>query len=318
MKKLQSLLEQNIYDIGNHYAGKLGPIDINKAISFTNSLTASIGLNLNKFAATANVLNAKAQMFLEVISKETINKENLIKAETLYTKELSNTMSDLGNSVEKSFINQMNRMFDTFGFNQNSLHDFSKQGILKSYSNLESLQFMHKGGEHWVQSVLTASVLDSIKVMNGENKFIDKNGKITTEQKAASLLDMLYIDKEDGLLKISEHVVYTTKSLTTKINEGGKEKINLLIKKKIFDCFGNYDKNTQPEAKRHWWGKLLLMFRGFYIEMLTKRYKGINSSFVSKDEIENNKEKYKNYNYALQEYDEGTYTSLIRFLRHGG
>lgn len=317
VKKLQSLLEQNIYDIGNHYAGKLGPIDINKAISFTNGLTASIGLNLNRFAATANVLNAKAQMFLETISKGTINKSNLVKAEALYAKELPNTMKDLGESVEKSFINQMNRMFDTFGFNQDSMNDFVKQGLLKSYANLGSLQFMHKGGEHWVQSVLTAAVLDSVKVMNAENKFIDKNGKVTTEQKAASLLDMLYIDKKDGLLKISEYVVYTTKSLSTKINEGGKEKINLLIKRKIFDCFGNYDKNTQPEAKRHWWGKLVLMFRGFYVEMLTRRTKGISNSFVSKDEIEKNPLKYKNYNYALQEYDEGTYTSLIRFVRHG-
>lgn len=317
VKRLQSLLEKNIYDIGNHYAGKIGSVDVNKAISFANSAIAAIGLNLNRYAATANVLNAKAQMFLESISKGTIDKTNLAKAEALYTKELFNTMNDMGQSVEKSFINQMNRMFDTFGFNQNSMNDFVKQGILKSYTNLESLQFMHTAGEHWVQSVLTAAVLDSIKVMNSNNRFIDKNGKETTENKAASLLDMLYIDKNDSLLKINENVVYTTKSLTSKINEGGKEKINLLVEKKISDCFGNYNKNTQPEAKRHAWGKLVLMFRGFFTEMLTRRYKAFGNSFKTKDEIEANPEKYKHYNYALQEYEEGAYTSLVRFIRHG-
>lgn len=316
-KRLESLLEKNIYDISHKYAGKLGAVDINKAISFANSATAAIGLNLNRYAATANVLNAKAQMFLESISKGTFNKTNLLKAEALYTKELGNTMKDLGQPVEKSFINQMNRMFDTFGFDRNSMNDFVKQGLLKSYVNPGSLQFMHKTGEHWVQSVLTAAVLDSVKVMNSNNRFIDKKGNEVSEDKAASLLDMLYIDPKDGILKIDDKVVYTTKSLTSKINEGGKEKINLLIKKKIFDCFGNYDSNTQPEAKRHAWGKLLLMFRGFFTEMLTKRYKAFGTSLKSKDEIDSNPDKYKHYNYALQEYDEGTYTSLVRFLKHG-
>ena len=51
--------------------------------------------------------------------------------------------------------------------------------------------------------------------------------------------------------------------------------------------------------------------------MLTKRYKAFGTSLKSKDEIDSNPDKYKHYNYALQEYDEGTYTSLVRFLKHG-
>ena len=316
LKMLNSLLETNIYDIGHRYAGKTGKVDNNKLLGFLNGSMATIGLSLNRFGATANVLNAKAQMFLESISKGTINNKNLLKAEALYTKELLNTMKDLGQPVEKSFINQMNRMFDTFGFNQNAMNDFVKQGILKSYSNLGTLQFMHKTGEHWVQSVLTAAVLDSVKVMNSDNRFIDKKGNEVSEDKAASLLDMLYIDSKDGILKISDKVVYTTKSLTSKINEGGKEKINLLVDRKIKDCFGNYNPTTQPEASRHVWGKLILPFRRFYMEMATKRFKAFGTSSKSKDEIEANP-RYKHYNYALQAYDEGTYTSLARFLRHG-
>ena len=318
LKMLNSLLETNIYDIGHRYAGKTGKVDNNKLLSFFNGATASIGLSLNRFGATANVINAKAQVFLEGISKGVINNNNIKKAELLYSKEIfnGNLFNDLGQPVEKSFINQMNRMFDTFGFNQNAMNDFVKQGILKSYSNLGTLQFMHKTGEHWVQSVLTAAVLDSVKVMNSDNRFIDKKGNEVSEDKAASLLDMLYIDSKDGILKISDKVVYTTKSLTSKINEGGKEKINLLIERKIKDCFGNYNPTTQPEASRHIWGKLTLPFRRFYVEMATKRFKAFGSSSKTKDEMEANP-RYKHYNYALQSYDEGTYTSLVRFLRHG-
>jgi hypothetical protein len=176
---------------------------------------------------------------------------------------------------------------------------------------------MHSGGEHWVQSVLTASVLDSIKVMDADNNYIDKNGNVVDKSKSASLLDMLYIDKEDGILKINDKVIYTTQSLTSKVNEGGKAKINLLIKKKIMDCFGNYDPNTQPEALRHWWGKLFMMFRRFFVEMGTKRYMGFTNSLKSKEEIDADPEKFKQYSYALQNYEEGVYTSAMRYLAHG-
>lgn len=318
LKMLNSLIETNIYDIGHRHAGKIGKVDNNKLLGFLNSSMAAIGLSLNRFGATANVINAKAQVFLEGISKGVINNGNIKKAELLYGKEILSgaLFNDLGQPVEKSFINQMIRMFDTFGFNQNAMNDFVKQGVLKSYANLSSLQFMNKTGEHWVQSVLTAAVLDSVKVMDSDNRFIDKEGKEVSEDKAASLLDMLYIDSKDGILKISDKVVYTTKSLTSKINDGGKEKINLLVERKIKDCFGNYNPTTQPEAKRHAWGKLILPFRGFYVEMATKRFKAFGTSFKSKDEIESNP-RYKHYNYALQSFDEGTYTSLVRFLRHG-
>ena len=50
--------------------------------------------------------------------------------------------------------------------------------------------------------------------------------------------------------------------------------------------------------------------------MATKRFKAFGSSSKTKDEMEANP-RYKHYNYALQSYDEGTYTSLVRFLRHG-
>ncbi len=317
-KRLQSLLESNIYNIAHKYAGNLGPVDINKAIKVTNGLTAQISLALNPFSATANVINGKAQMFLEGISKNVIDFKNIKNAERIYSGDLGNNMRDLGSPIKKSFTNQMNIMFDSFGTISIGNQAFVKNNLAKTFINPHQLQFMHEGGEHWMQSTLTMAVLDSVKVMDENNNFINKEGIVVdSKDKAASLLDMLSLNPKTGKLEMSNKVVYTTHTLITKYNEGGKEHINSLIKKKIFDTMGNYDSNMQPEAMRHWWGKLFLMFRRYLIPMGIARFRGFAYSFKSNEELQQDPDKYLSYSHSLKDYEEGIYTSFIRFVTHG-
>ena len=55
---------------------------------------------------------------------------------------------------------------------------------------------LQNGGEHMLQSVLNMALLDSIKVRNKDGLYIDKNGKVVTEDKAASILDMISLNEE--------------------------------------------------------------------------------------------------------------------------
>tara|TARA_R110000822_G_scaffold73853_14_gene177643 strand:- start:167 stop:1123 length:957 start_codon:yes stop_codon:yes gene_type:complete len=157
-------------------------------------------------------------------------------------------------------------------------------------------------------------ILDTIKVMNANNDFIDQQGNVVKDKnKAASLLDM-YSVNEKGVLVVSPLVVYTTKSSGIKYNEGGKVKVMSLIKKKMFDTMGNYDSNMQPEAMRHWYGKLFMMYRKYLVPMGVTRWRGFVYFRTAKDDLADNQ---KFYSEALQEYEEGYYTTFTRYIVNG-
>jgi hypothetical protein len=97
----------------------------------------------------------------------------------------------------------------------------------------------------------------------------------------------------------------------SKIKEGGKEKIDTLIVKKINDSIGNYRKTDQAEMYKHWYGKLFGMYRKFLVPMGIARFRGFGSAFTRKEDLT---DKQKRFSYALQENEEGTYTTLVRYL----
>jgi len=312
-KMINNLIEKNIYDLFHITYGKVGPVDLNKVISTTNSWVSTVGLSLNTFSAAANILNAQSQIFLERVAGNHLTKGSVRKAHEIYTKDLANIAGDYSRPIKQSFVNQVNQMFDTFGGFTVQQQEFIKNSIAKTAVNFESLQFMHQGGEHYVQSVMVMATLESIKVMDANNNYIDKNGNIVTQDKAVSVLDMLAKD-DNGIVRMSDKVVYTTRSLNSKINEGGKEQLLLFVKKKIFDTMGNYDSNLQPEAYRHWWGKMIMLFRRYLIPQAVARFRGAQSFYKHQDDLT---EDDIHFNNALRTTEEGSYVSTARFLIHG-
>lgn len=313
-KMLSNLIEKNLYDIFHVNYGTIAGADVNKVISTANAWTASIGLSLNRFSAAANLLNGQSQIFLEKVAGNHLSKGAIRKAHKIYNSDLGNIMSDYGKPIKESFVNQINQMFDTFGGFTVKQQEFIRNSIAKTTADFGSLQFMQEGGEHYLQSIMVMATLDSIKVMNDSNQYIDKEGKVTSQDKAASILDMLSRNKDTKILELDKSVVYSDKNFTTKMDEGGKAQILLFVKKKLFDTMGNYDSNLQPEAYRHWWGKMLLMFRRYLIPQAYNRYRGITTAFRKYDELD---EDSTYYSASLQDYEEGYYVSAIRFLRNG-
>ncbi len=313
VKVMKNVMESKFYEILRHNGIKLGNTDINKVVDYLNGGTAMLGLTLNVASGTANVLNAQAQLFLESFIKgHYIKASGIKKANLKYSNDLPNILKDLTNGVNTSFTNQMLSYFNVKGDFNFSKTNFLRSTLIKYGFNTESLQVFQNSGEHWIQSTIAMSVLDGVKVLDKDGKFLNKEGKIVEKfQDAASVLDMLAKDKE-GLLNLNDKVVYTTHSKFTKWQEGGKEKVESLIIKKIYDSVGNYREMDQPELYRHWLGRLVGFYRRFLVPMGTARLKGIETSLIKK---ENLTEKDLSFNYALQEYEEGTYTTLVRYIR---
>lgn len=312
-QKIKGIIETNVYDIMSYAAPKILGTDINKVSSAISGYTASVSMTFNVASGTANVLNGVTQMFIESLGNQFINTKSLLKAESKYFLDMPNIISDLAEPNKKSFTNQVLNMFDIFGGFSPEEQKYIQNTLAKKILSKETLNAFNAGGEHMMNSVLTMGILDTLKVMNLDHKFIDKDGNITSEDKAASLLDMLKIDSE-GIVRMSSLVAYTNQNMSVKYDEGGKSNINLLIKKKSHDLFGVYDPAFQNELYKQWYGKAIMMFKKFFISGMQSRWKGGLTSHKAQEDLTADQ---KDYNAAIKEYEEGSYTSLIRFFAQG-
>lgn len=309
VKKIKGILETALYDVTSYNEQKIfGIADANKLTNKVNSITATLGMTLNLGSSTVNMLNGQVMMMMERFGSKYITKSNLAKAEANYTKNLPNILADFNNPVKKSFHNQMLNMFDVIGGYNISKQDFLNNSTIKEALSSHNLNFMNDSVEHMLNSVLTESILRSIPVMNKDYKYIDKNGNETTKDKAASIFDMLYLD-ENGVLKTKEYFKYSEYNLVDDYHNTGKQSINFLIKKQVFNLYGVYDANFKPEISKLWYGKLVLMFKNFFISQAQYRYKGLATANKSKDELDDED---LNFNNAEQEFTEGTYVTVIR------
>lgn len=309
---MKNMLESKFYDILKKGDVKLGNTDVNKIVKHVNGISSMLTLSFNVASGTANVLNAQAQIFLESFIKgQHIKASSVGKANKLYVADLGNILSDNIKPIQESFVNQISEEFNVKGLINLSNSNFIQSDLLKRGLSRELAQVTQTSGEHWIQSVITMSVLDGIKVMDKNFNYIDKDGNIVEESKAASLLDMYSKDPQTGFLQVSDKVVYTTNSKTATYNEGGKEKIDALIYKKMYDSIGNYRQNDQPDVYRHWLGNLTMLYRKYLVPMGTSRFRGIEFSTKRQEDLSDDQ---KRFSYALQENEEGIYTSLIRYI----
>ena len=278
-----------------------------------NGATSFIALSLNVASGTANIVNANAQMFLETFIKgDKFTAANLAKANKIYGADMPNILKDVTRGINTSFVNQVAELFNIGGLFNLSDSNFLQASLIKKGLSQSSLQVFQNSGEHWIQNTLTMALLDNVKVMNKEHRYIDKNGKVVTDtKKAASLLDMLKMNKETGIVELNELVVFTSHTKLTKWTEGGKTQVDMLIRKKIDDTIGNYTETMQADVFRHWLGKLTMLYRKYLIPMGEARFKGIEYSNIASDKLTDDQ---RSYSYALHEYEEGTYTTLVRYI----
>lgn len=307
--RIQGLIERNFGGITTYYAGKFLGKDVNKMISNVQAMTGVLGMSFNAAAGVANLFNGFSNLIMEAVGNNIVGRKHLMKAESKYMLALANgeILSDLTNPVKKSFINQLNEYFDVFGGLMPEQQSSLRNNFMRKFASLGMLNWMNDSGEHMLHSILNMAILDSIKVMNKDGKYINKQGEVVSEENAASLLDMFYLDK-NGHLAVHEAVGKTKYNLTIDFQEGGKVHIKNLIKKKIFDIYGVYDTNFKNELSKLWGGKLLMTFKNFFLSLFNYRFAGIEYSHLPLEEREDWQ---KFYSTADQEYIEGIYTTFV-------
>ena len=314
--RLVGMMERNVYDIMSKHGGNWGQVDVNKVTNALNGYAAGLAMTLNKAASTTNIFGGLTDIFIEAVGGHRFNVKTFKNAEVKYTKEVlnGNILKDTYASVKTSYFNQLLDMFDVFGGLGQNEQEALRNSFARKFVTTKSGNILNEMGEHAMHSILTQSILDGIKAMDVNNNYLDKDGNVTTEEKGASLADMLYFNN-DGILKMNEKVAYSKANLTVKYNDGGKSQINSLIKHSIFNLFGVYDTKYQSEFSKTVAGKWVMLFKKFFLSKAAYRFTGFGTSLKKKENLTDDD---RFYNSAEKEYIEGTYTTFVRFIRETG
>lgn len=307
LKLLETMMNNRVYDKTKEYVGKIGSVDVSKLEGFVRGVTSRAGMALNVIGAPVNLITGKTQTLLENLRDPNLNLGNIKKAETYFRKNIGGTIDDLGRNVYKSLPNQI--LFNFGGIMGADIiqNSFEKNKAL-ALTNTKWMYMMQEGGEHWIQSVHTMSILDAAKILDKDGNYLTKDGKITNKEGAASVLDILSI--ESGVLSPKfKGDFYTTLDRMKTYGKGGEATLRSYIQASLIKSQGNYSQEYQAEMQRHMLGTMLMHFKKHIISPGLSRFRGFaTNAFANEEDV------HLLYDSDLQRIDEGNYTTWVRYL----
>ena len=285
-KLLNSIIEDRIYGIKTVDAGivPIIGIDGNKLTNAVLKWSSGTLLIGNVAAAGSNVIQGKVMNFLASITGKDLTRKALRQGEATYWSDMAGWTADIG---ARNLTSKTNLLLErTVGgdyvkkFFGSDFVDNSKAERLLSTKTLHG---MNSSVEHYIQSTLMYGVLNSFMI----------DGKPAIE----------YYKVENGVL------VYTGES---KFPEA---KLRSKMKAVIANAHGNYDSNNQAMIQRYWYGKLAMFLRKWIVRGVKRRWSGIGTSDKPLYWYIENEPHMVNFYEESGDFEEGTYTSAIRFIR---
>jgi len=307
IKQLETMLNNRFYDKTSTYLGKIGNADAAKIEGFVRGLVSRTSQAINFVGAPANLLTGKSQTIMEVIRDPNLTMSNIKNAEKFFFKHIGGTIDDVGRNIYKSLPNQLLMSYGGIVTADMIQNNFEKNKAL-SMTGTKPLFFMQEGGEHWIQSIHTMTILDGAKILDKNGNYLDKEGNITTRDKAASVLDISVL--ENGKITTSiKTPFYTTIDRMKEYNKGGNSTLRSYIQSSLIKTQGQYSTEYQSELQRKVLGKAIGHFKKHIISPGLSRWRGFGTNAFAKPE-----DVVINYESDLLRPDEGNYVTWVRFL----
>lgn len=263
LKQVTQFIDMHVYgkketDLGyTKVAGK--NVDINKGIRLVNKMTSWIQMSFNFLASTANVAVGEYNNALEAIAGEYTSLSAYKKAGKLYRQNIGGILKDIGNRASENIVNQINDhynvLMDYDGGNARSIENSVLKRTLKS--NLAF--FMQGSGEHFVQSRLGLSILEATKTF--DNKGNETGTLLSAHEKGnkqVKIKEGVFVKNKEGVL-----VPYDSRE---------QNKVSNRIATIIRKVHGNYSSLTATAAKQDARTALILKYRDWIYEGLTRRF----------------------------------------------
>lgn len=314
VKKAMDMVANRIYGIKEKSAGEIAGVNIQKAMSTYMGYASNVSLVGNYLNSIINATSGTVSNLIEVIGGETYNYKDWIQAKKNYWSDAKNIVNDIGSNIETSKTNLMMNYFNVMGSANAINNKFSNDSKVKSMMTLHSLRFLDHGGEHMMQGQTMYAVLNSIKVLNKKGEFLDENGNVVSDETKALTMDKaIEFKSTNGIINVT--LKPFVEATTFSPLGGGQDKILLdtrgLIKKKTIDLYGVYDESIKAAAQREWWGKLIFFLKKWIEPSATRRLRGISKALKNSEDLRD-VDLY--YSEDMKQYQEGYYTTSIRFI----
>ena len=231
-------------------------------------------------------MTASAMNRIESICGQYFSVKNLVKADTIFWKELGNYLADVGQPVKHSKLALFMEKFNTM---QDFESDIRDQEYAKSrFSRLmttNSLYVINNAGELWIQNRAALALSQSYRLVDEHGNPIsvwDSQEVVTDENGVSRLVTkpgvkMANGEKFDDSASSIEKFTKKSKSINQRMN-------------------GIYNYEDRCAAQAYAWGRIGLMFRKWIKPSLNRRYASLN------------------YNFDVDEWEEGFYTTTGRFF----
>lgn len=214
----------------------------------------------NPIGSVANWLQAALQANIEAAAKDSISDMSWQKSRLIYDKHILDYIKDLNSPYSKSLIGQLIDLYDPMQgeYKDSAGRNISKSIFKKMWSSNSWFAMQHMG-EHAVQvRTMIAMMLDT--------KAIDKTGKYI------NLYDAYILDEKTGKIKLKEGVRLQGKSSSNGlISRDFQSSLHGLNKK----LHGVYNKQDKINIERHWYGRLITMYKKFLAPGLKRRFKAL-------------------------------------------
>tara|TARA_R110002012_G_scaffold126565_1_gene278515 strand:+ start:15562 stop:20097 length:4536 start_codon:yes stop_codon:yes gene_type:complete len=256
-KHLISFLDQNYYDqktIKHQFAFLGKQFELNKLSGKLAGYTAMNALAFNLLQGFNQSVLDNIIGWSEAAAGQFIDRKSAIKGKQEYWK-AGGAISDLGKMAPTSFVGQLNDEYDIIQGNFKDNVGKNKTGsAAKKLFTSDALFFLQHGAEHEIQVSRGLGMLAFMKAKDKDgNQLKNKDGSDMTMLDAHSQVN--------GRLKIDDRVANFDKMRFINRLHGINKRTN-----------GVYNDFDSAHLKRHWYGKLVMLFRGWMVPGYRKRF----------------------------------------------
>lgn len=248
-------------------------VDLGKVADSIISFSSKTQIAADWTLALANSLQARVNQQIEAAARQYYNGRDWIKAEVEYDKHLGAMVGDRLNPVTKSLMGQLIDLYEPIQgtFTDEFGHRLSKSKF-KARMNSSLLYFGMKSGEHHAQVKSMIAMMLSKQVM--------QNGKPIPLYEA-------YERDASGKLKLREGV-----EMTELVDRALQNRLHA-VNKRLHGVYNSFD---GVEIERHWYGRLLIMYKKWLAPGLKRRWKA------------------EGFDYELGDFTEGMYSTFFKKL----
>ncbi len=285
VKRMNDWFSSQVYSRYMKDEGEILGMDVGMLANLSNEVTALNQFALNILSGISNVMTASAMARIESICGQYFSVKDLTKADIVFWKSLPEFLADVGQPVKHSKLALFMEKFNTMQDFESEIreNDYAKSRFSRLMTT-NSLYVINNAGELWIQNRSALALGEAYGLRDSNDNPIslwDSQEVVTDANGVSRLVTKKGIKKSDGTdFDDTKDVLKFTnkaKSINQRMN-------------------GIYNYEDRCAAQAYAWGRMGLMFRKWIKPSLNRRYSSLN------------------YNFDVEEWEEGFYSTAGRFF----